>query len=234
MVIKDGYIKRPLGLILYDLDGTITYHDTIKKHYIEVLELLGIEPEKEYIDEIITNVANFLEEVNKGNSFSLEFFYMYNEERLSFLRSLGISGREFSRKGKEIEGKYLKLYFGMDILIRYMAGIGFNQAIFTNWFREIQVNKLKKYRLLEYFNNLYTPESLAPKPSVDGFKSILELEQVAPENVVMIGDSSDDLAAKKAGIQTILFDPNQNKEYLYNQADSIVTEPLDIKRLLLK
>jgi len=232
MIIKNTYKKKSVGLLLYDLDGTITYHDTLRGHYEAVLRTLGIIPKPEYIAEILKAVADFLV-LHKEEGFTLAAFYKYNEEHLSFLIENDIKGSRFSQAGMDLEDRYLKLSAGMDVLIRYMAGIGIKQAIFTNWFRNIQINKLNKFNLLPYFSELYTPETLPIKPSLEGFKTILIKEGVK-EGAVMIGDSSEDMAAGEAGFHTILLDPNGKKEALYEIANSVVTEANDIKKLLLK
>lgn len=235
MVIKNTYIKRPIGVLIYDIDGTIMHHNTLQAHYFDVFKELGIAESEENFNEIINYVAKYLKRASLGEDFYLEDFINLIDKDLSFLRNSPMAtGLDIIERGMELESKHLLINPGMDVLIRYMCGCGTNQAIFSNWFLEVQLKKLNIFGLAQYFNNIYTPEWIPAKPNINGFRLILELENVDPENAIMIGDSIEDMAAQEVGIQTILFDPKGFKKHLYDIAGTVVTSPDDIKRLLYK
>ena len=70
------------------------------------------------------------------------------------------------------------------------------------------------------------------KPNTKHFEDILEIENVYPDEAVMIGDSFTDMAASKIGIKTILLDRNNTKQNLYPYSDHVVKDFKDIKRVL--
>ncbi|HOP65485.1 MAG TPA: HAD family hydrolase [Bacilli bacterium] len=223
------------NLIIWDIDGTLTYYCTVRYHYKDVLIELGIEPKEEYVDEILMTIAKFLEMATIEHCFSQDYFSKYNETHLYFLRDSGISGTEFSNKGKELQPKYLLSHIGMYRLLDFIyERTEITQVAFSNWFLDVQEEKLRSFGLLPFISKIYTPETIFAKPSTEGFNSILEAEGIEPKKAIMIGDSAEDLGASGAGIPTILIDHFGDKQDLYSQAGEVARTPNDIKELILK
>ncbi len=77
-------------------------------------------------------------------------------------------------------------------------------------------NVLEKYKLNQYFDNIYLSCELGEiKSDPKFFKLILEKEQVKPEECIMVGDGiqSDIIPAKECGIKTILIDRKNARDY---------------------
>ena len=84
-------------------------------------------------------------------------------------------------------------------------------VILTNYFKEVQVSRLDKLKLLRYFIAIYGPEKYR-KPYKEAF-----LMASGPHNIdecLMIGDSLelDYNGAKNAGMDAILIDSSNRKE----------------------
>lgn len=236
MIFKQKDIETQPGLVIWDIDGTITYHDTLRAHYFRVLSELGIEMTDGHFAEICASVNDFFDSLRlRHTKLTFDEYCRYIEEHLSFLKdNPKIKGIDFIEKGREIEPLYLYLSPGMDELIKGIASTGISQVAYTNWFLEIQQMKLNKFNLLPYFDDIYTPETLEIKPIPNGFRQVLEITGKVAEDTIMIGDSISDMGARKVGIHTILFDPLKKKLDLYLLADSVVTNPDDLRRLILK
>ena len=100
--------------------------------------------------------------------------------------------------------------------------------VLTNWFSDNQRDRLKNACLLKYFKEVVGADKVLPKPSTDGYKSIIGNTKL--DDVIMIGDNVDiDIkGANDAGIKSILVD-YRNK---YPNYENRITNIKELKKIL--
>lgn len=83
---------------------------------------------------------------------------------------------------------------------------------------------LKRVGAEKYFHHFYSSKELGyKKPDPRFFSAIINQLNLVPENCVMIGNSyeKDIIGAKSAGLQTVLFDENE-EEGNFTDADAVI------------
>jgi len=96
-------------------------------------------------------------------------------------------------------------------LLDYLRSKNYSLHIITNGFKEVQLRKLQKSRLLEYFGKIIISETVkAPKPDVEIFEYALKSTNSKKRNSLMVGDSweVDILGAMKAGMDQVHYVKN--------------------------
>ncbi|WP_075342578.1 YjjG family noncanonical pyrimidine nucleotidase [Tenacibaculum agarivorans] len=104
--------------------------------------------------------------------------------------------------------------------------------IITNGFKEVQYNKLKASKIMDYFNLIVTSESVGvKKPNPKIYEFALRNVKAKAENCVMIGDNfeADILGARNIGILPIFYNPERIK---YDDKVKNVNNLLEIKQFL--
>jgi putative hydrolase of the HAD superfamily len=109
----------------------------------------------------------------------------------------------------------LRLKPGAVELIRLLMDKGFGLAILTDAPHDTQMRVLHKLGLLPLFDDVFTAGDLRVSKPNGMMTIVLDRLQVAPENVIMIGDSleRDVWPARDAGIKPIWF----NEKKLINE-----------------
>lgn len=86
--------------------------------------------------------------------------------------------------------------------------------IITNGFKEVQYNKIENCGLRKYFSSVFISEEVGcNKPNSDFFKFVILKTGANSGNSIVIGDDIevDIKGASKVGIDTIWFNPNNEK-----------------------
>lgn len=98
------------------------------------------------------------------------------------------------------------IHMGAKEVLSYLQSKGYQNILYTNWFKDVQEERLRRANLLEYFSEIYGGE-LAIKPNAVGYKKIIK--DVNPNEVVMIGDNiiNDVLVPRSIGITSYHYDP---------------------------
>jgi len=112
--------------------------------------------------------------------------------------------------------------------IEYLKRKGFKLGIITNsdgeWGDKRQ--RLNKFPLISYFDVILVSgeNNIKPKPNLQPFILACEKLNLSTNNCVMVGDDpvKDCLAAKKAGLYSILVDRNNKVKYAELYADFVV------------
>lgn len=97
-------------------------------------------------------------------------------------------------------------------LLDYLRSKHYSLHIITNGFKEVQLKKLKKSRLSEYFGKVIISETVkAPKPAVEIFEYALKSTNSRKRTSLVIGDSweVDIIGAMKAGIDQVHYVRNE-------------------------
>ena len=85
-------------------------------------------------------------------------------------------------------------------------------VVLTDWYKDQQVKRLEKAKILKYFQEVYAAENTKRKPFKEAF--IQAIGENKPEECIMIGDNfqRDIEGALKAGLQAIYYNPNNTKK----------------------
>ncbi|WP_317930376.1 phosphoglycolate phosphatase [Halioxenophilus sp. WMMB6] len=178
-------------LVMYDLDGTLV--DSVPGIALAVDRLLtelGVAPAGE---------ARVRTWVGGGQRLLVEQALDYaNLGQALFDRALA----GFRRHYADTAECDLRLFDGVRALLDFMAERGVAQAVVTNKPIEFVPAMLQSLGVDHYFSRLLGGECLAQrKPHPLPLTTLLAEYGVAPEQALMVGDSSNDLlAAKGAGV----------------------------------
>lgn len=184
---------------IWDLDGTLLSGDfyTHELSYFEE-KLIGQD-----IETFLKNKYSYLMEYEKT-------FLRYDTKLLSDFLSLksGLVIDETVVRGWNEHNKSIPdtIHTGAEEVLAYLQSRGYENILYTNWFKDVQEARLRNANLLEYFSEIYGGE-LAIKPNAIGYKKIIK--DVNPKEVVMIGDNivNDVLVPRSIGITTYHYDP---------------------------
>lgn len=137
-------------------------------------------------------------------------FFKYDVKSLSDFLSLksGIVIDETVIRGWNEHNKTIPdtIHMGAEEVLSYLQSKGYQNILYTNWFKDVQEERLRRANLLEYFSEIYGGE-FAIKPNAVGYKKIIK--DVNPKEVVMIGDNiiNDVLVPRSIGITSYHYDP---------------------------
>ena len=184
---------------IWDLDGTLLSGD-FSTHEISYFKekLMGQD-----IETFLKNKYSYLMEYERT-------FLRYDTKLLSDFLSLrsGLVIDETVIMGWNEHSKSVPdtIHTGAEEVLSYLQSKGYQNILYTNWFKDVQEERLRKANLLEYFSEIYGGE-LAIKPNAVGYKKIIK--DVNPNEVVMIGDNiiNDVLVPRSIGITSYHYDP---------------------------
>lgn len=124
------------------------------------------------------------------------------------------------------------LFDGTKEVLDYLA-CNYTLHIITNGFEEVQHVKLRESRILPYFKQIVTSESVGvKKPNPLVFEYALQQSGATISNSVMIGDSfeADILGAHAVGMDVIFC--NFEQEKIENNIFKTVNKLVDLKKFL--
>lgn len=184
--------------VIWDLDGTLLSADFRKEYDFFKEQILD-----EKVDEFIKSKVKYLMEYERT-------FFKYDIKLLSEFLALR-SGLKIDEKIIEAWNEHNKnipdtIHSGAEEVLSYLQSKGYQNILYTNWFIDVQKERLRRANLLEYFDEIYGGE-LAIKPNAIGYKKIIK--DVNPNEVVMIGDNiiNDVLVPRSIGITSYHYDP---------------------------
>lgn len=85
-------------------------------------------------------------------------------------------------------------------------------VVLTDWYKEQQVKRLEKAKILKYFQEVYAAENTKRKPFKEAFMQAIGENK--PEECIVIGDDfqRDIEGALKAGLQAIYYNTNNTEQ----------------------
>ena len=122
-----------------------------------------------------------------------------------------------------------QLFKGAIEILEYLKP-KYSLHIITNGFNEVQIPKMKNAKILPYFDQIITAESIGvKKPNPKIFLHAMQLADAKPHDSIMIGDSleADIEGAKQIGMQTIHFKPTSNQVISKNNEVAYLIEIKD-------
>lgn len=183
---------------IWDLDGTLLSADFRKEDDFFKEQILD-----EKVDEFIKNKVKYLMEYER-------MFFKYDIRLLSEFLTLR-SGLKIDEKLIEYWNEHNKnipdeIHDGAEEVLSYLQSKGYQNILYTNWFKDVQKERLRNANLLEYFSEIYGGD-FAIKPNAIGYKKIIK--DVNPNETVMIGDNiiNDVLVPRNIGITSYHYDP---------------------------
>jgi putative hydrolase of the HAD superfamily len=140
-----------------------------------------------------------------------------------FSRCLENAGCKDKDLAKSIADEYVArspcktfLIPGAMATIQSLSGL-YNMHIITNGFNEVQFKKINLSGLSPYFSNIFTSENAGfQKPDAGFFQFVFSHSNISRHNSLVIGDNliTDIGGAKEYGIDTVFFNPSDNKDYI--------------------
>lgn len=217
-----------IGVILIDIDHTLTIPGSDELTLKEVLKELSIPYKDEYSNllcDAIVNTASkdiiTLENLDSEFYKLLPFIKDHNLDIIDFRKRIFDSELRHLREVPNIRETIDSLYLDYQI------------HCFTDWFYDLAVEKVKKIGILGKVKSIISSQDKFSKKDLESFKFILRGLDKKPEEVIMIGDSKNDIHSSKIGIQSILVDYYGEKNgEIVEDATAIVTESKDIAKLL--
>lgn len=117
---------------------------------------------------------------------------------------------------------------GLSKLMDYLKQHSVKKTICTRNFPAPVDHLLKSFLSGHVFEPIVTREFKPPKPHPQGILNICKEWGVEPQNVIMVGDSVDDMAAgKSAGATTILLQSDVNTHLNDDERTDVVINKLD-------
>ena len=85
-------------------------------------------------------------------------------------------------------------------------------VVLTDWYKDQQVKRLEKAKILKYFQEVYGAENTKRKPFKEAF--LQAIGENKPEECIVIGDDfqRDIEGSLKAGLQAIYYNPNNTEQ----------------------
>ncbi len=144
----------------------------------------------------------------------------------------------YQRHYLDINGDFATLYPGVQEGLAQLRADGIRLACVTNKPLAFTMPLLKKFTLHAYFSVIYGGDSLpTKKPDAGPFQQVCSDFGMAPQQVVAIGDSSNDaLAARTAGcpVLTVPYGYNHGEPVQKIDSDGIVATLLEAAYLISK
>jgi len=198
--------------VLFDLDGTLVDSALDLTAAVDnMLQALGREPAGEArVRQWVGNGAPVL--VMRALSGE-----MYPTENAVEPELFQAAFEVFLSAYTQSNGRYSKLYPGVETLLAHLQQAGVTQAVVTNKPMAFTLPLLKALKIDHYFDQVMGGDSLpVKKPDPLPLLTVLEAVGCPPEQALMLGDSRNDVqAARAAGCPVVCV------SYGYNHGEPV-------------
>lgn len=198
--------KVKVETLIWDCDNTIWIH---RKDEVELISKhLGIE-------DVATLKVQFFQWIKNFNDFFEERLVTtgriekFVERNMPILEAYNISAGKFLKEMAEVETSFLNNE-AIETL-KYFYGEGYKNIVLTDWIAKTQLKLLKKYDILQYFEEIHTCDEFYIKKNPRAKERVIK--EGKEDSYIMIGDSleSDIAFANVAGIKSIWYNRNGSK-----------------------
>ena len=185
---------------LFDLDNTL--HDATPHIFPHINRSM-----REYIERHLglgTDAATRLRQ---------DYWIRYGATLLGLVRHHGTDPQHFLRETHRFPNLAHCIVFQKSTL-RVLQRLPGRKLIFSNAPRHYTESILEITGLARHFDAVYTIESLRfqPKPSLAGFRALLQAERLTPARCILVEDTLANLVtAKKLGMKTIWIHPQSTR-----------------------
>jgi putative hydrolase of the HAD superfamily len=228
--------KEKIEHIYFDLDDTLW---DFEKNSARLLR--NLYDELNLKEKLHCDFETYLAAYKKKNN---ELWQEYNQKHITkeelrkrrfYETFLGFGLKDFDLSWQVSESYIQRSPFGKElkkgsIELLDRLSVNYNLHIITNGFKEVQLTKIEQCGLQKYFDLIIISEDIGfNKPDVRIFREAERLGNTSKESCLMIGDNfnTDITGAKKAGWQSIWYNPEQNKRYQATQVNCL-TELMDV------
>ena len=119
--------------------------------------------------------------------------------------------KRFLENDKEFSTLLSTYTYAKELLV-YLKNEGIYNCINSNWFKSVQTAKLESTGLDEYIDDICTIDDHQAKPSLAGWKELLNNHNVSSDDfVISLGDTTSDIAPKSLNIPSIIIDHNERE-----------------------
>lgn len=222
---------RNLKAVFFDADGTLVDHEECERlALVHLFRYIGIDYRDEFqrvfrpLDaELWTSAARGECPVRREDIPTYRFKVLFER--------LGIKFGDFARANdlfKEGLAATASLTAGAEEAVAALHAMGLTLCVVTNGLISLQRPRVANSKIGKYISQIIVSEEVgAFKPNPLIFTTLLERLCLAPENVIMVGDSlqNDILGAKNAGIKSVWYNPGRVKN------DTEITPDYEIHNL---
>lgn len=222
-------MKIKIRTVIWDCDMVMWFHK------IEQAQIIAKALNISDIDEFKTEFFGMIECFNvyfANKRVTLNETYKLIEKQMPILYFSGKSAKCFM----DIMGK-LKLEineFNKDTLIvmKYLKEKGIRQIVKSDWWRDVQINLLKEYGILDYLEKVYCCDNEYLKCNPLSAKKIIRAGK--EDNFIIIGDSirSDIVFAEHAKIKSIWFNREKNVNTTSHKPDFEIASLLEVMDII--
>lgn len=189
---------------IFDIDGTLLAKDYRyeEEYFRSVLNFHDAEL-------LLSNIGDLVSEYEHS-------YFKYDVEELSKFLSkkleIPISPlivRNWIEAGKSCDNTIIP---GVIETLEYLKAKNKKLVALSNWFYDMQVERLKRTNLFDYFDEVYCADNVALKPDILCFN--VACGDIDFSKCVMIGDSleEDIFIPKQLGMDTVYFNPKGDYE----------------------
>jgi len=211
--------KKPIKAIIWDLDGTLIHFKIdylrARKTAIEILKKYGVPKQ------LLTVKFSILENIKLAREFfEKEEFHKNKIEEIIEEVDSEITKIEFEAAIDAV------MINGIDQVLEFAKTKNLKQAIFTFNTKKNAEISLKKVNLLRYFDLIVGRDNTSNlKPHPDHLTHICKQLNIAPDEILVIGDTIRDIeAAINVGAYSIAIHTQLAKVETLQNADKIIKE----------
>ena len=199
--------------IIFDLDNTLLFISSNWNDYYQ--RLIDKYNFKTTPEELYSTIGSF-ERNNVDKIITKDYFIKYINEKLPI---------NFT---EEILENFLSNYadiplLNLDIITNVLTYLSqkYELIVYSNWFAESQVLRLRKNNLLQFFTKIYGDDTLPIKPSKRGLEKLIGDDNI--EDFVFIGDdiSIDLEMPQRIGMDTIFYNRKNIEQDKYREIHDI-------------
>ena len=119
--------------------------------------------------------------------------------------------KRFLENDKEFSTLLSTYTYAKELLV-YLKNEDFYNCINSNWFKSVQSAKLESTGLDEYIDDICTIDDHQAKPSLAGWKELLNNHNVSSDDfVISLGDTTSDIVPKTLNIPSVIIDHDERK-----------------------
>lgn len=198
--------------VIFDLDGTL-----LQKNWSYEQEYFRSILNPDDAEKILSSMATLLTEYEKNYfRYDINLLSAYLSEKTEIDISPNVV-----KKWIEAGCDYYDTVPGALEVLQYLRQKNKKIVALSNWFTDMNVERLKKAGLYDYFDEVYCSDRVDMKPNYGGYA--IACGDVAFHDIVMIGDSLqvDVLTPLELGMDAVYFCPDETKEVENNKVKVI-------------
>ncbi len=235
---KNIYITspEPNRYAFVDLDGTLVYDapdeakfQIFKDAVYDILDEPDIDPAYYLFSKMEGSfVLQFLSICKKYKGYgTLTNFALFLKDRNLFPGIDDIKVyKKFVERYASLNNDFAKNIIAHDNskeVLEKLKEDGYKILLYSNWFKDIQMAKLKANDLDSYFDEICTIEDYYAKSSVVGWKDILSRHNISDRDIkFMLGNGTSDIAPKAVNVPSIIVNHNNKKPANYVKKNGIL------------